>query len=142
MIDENFLISGATGLGAGLLLSIVFGIYNRKTADSTSRTIFGISSNSFITQVFLSILSVIIVFLSTMCVLVRDGKYPSENPIRFTLETLAMGLIPSALFMGIIYSRMGGFNSTAFVEFLVITLKCGIGHVLLQYSGYYTYMFA
>ena len=141
MISENILISGGVGAAVGLVLSILFGIYNKKTADSTTKDIFGITSQSFITQITISALSVLIVFLSTMCILVRDGKYPSENPIRFTIETLAMGLIPALLFLGVIYSRVGTLGSNAIFKLAMITIKCGLGHVLLQYSGYYSAMF-
>jgi hypothetical protein len=142
MVSENVLISGGVGAGVGLVLSVIFGIYSKKTADSTTKEIFGVSSQNFVNYITLSALSVLVVFLSTMCILVRDGKYPSENPIRFTIETLAMGIVPALLFLGSLYSRVGGLGTHPVVKFLIIVVKCGLGHVLLQYSGYYSAILA
>ena len=139
---QDLYISLGVGATIGIIIAVVFGLYSRSSLTDFSRTIFGTSVNNFVEQFFLSLIALVFIVLTTIAVIVRDGQFPLENPWKFTAETLAMAFVPAGLFMWSAHLR-GAKHSLATVgAFLLLVVKCGLGHVLLQYSGVYRAVFS
>jgi hypothetical protein len=75
-------------------------------------------------------------------IIVKDLDYPVKNPWKFTVETLLMALLPSLALLAIIYMRTNKINSKDMIDFGILTAKFGVFHILLQFTGYYTYVFS
>jgi hypothetical protein len=73
---------------------------------------------------------------------VKDLDYPQANPLYFTLETLFASFVPASMFYAIMFLR--GIPSTfgRNIEYLALSVKFGLLHVLFQFSGFYTYAFS
>lgn len=125
----------------GIALSIVFGVYSKATAESYVRTLFGMSSYNLIVGGLILVVSVIFLFLATISGVVRDLKYPSAYPGRFTLETLLMGFVSSAVFLIMAVLRGYPITMSVLEEYAVLVAKFGGLHVLLQLSGFYSNIF-
>jgi hypothetical protein len=141
-ITNPFFIAAAVGAVFGLFLSVIFGIYNKPTADVFARSIFGVSTNSFLNLMTVSMLIIYICILGAMAFVVKDGGYPIEHPIAFSIETIVVALVPALLYVGIAWGRGGSLsNITLWKHFSAIFFKFAVTSVLLQYSGYYRYFF-
>jgi hypothetical protein len=74
--------------------------------------------------------------------MVRDLAYPISKPGYFVAEALmmatfsAMTIFPMTIFRG--YS----ISATTVEEFGILFAKFGVLHVLLQFSGFYSYVFS
>ena len=132
------LIVGAVG---GIIISVVFDIYSVKTATSYTKNIFGIGSTDLITDVIFLIVAFAVVVLTTMSGLIRDLTYPIKNPAFFSIEVLLMALPPAFVFLLMTYFRGYTFNAGILEKFVVLILKFGIFHILLQFSGFYSSVF-
>jgi hypothetical protein len=86
-------------------------------------------------------LLVSIVVLVVASVIVKDTRFIREHPWKFTMETLFMSVIATFPFMYLIWSRSGHFRRFDVVEYLILILKFGGLHVLLQTSGFYSVLF-
>ena len=88
----------------------------------------------------IGILALAIAILSFYSVTVFDIAYPLKHPIRFVIETLFAGLIPTIFFVVIYWFRKEPiYKNTAvfvvtFLKFIVLQLVC-------QFSGLYTAIF-
>jgi hypothetical protein len=129
------------GLIAGGLLSTVFGIYNKQTAGQAVRSLFGLNSNTWITDALIMLVAASFVFLSTVSAINRDLTYPVKSPMYFTLETLMMALFPSVVLFAMTVFRGYRINASTYQDFFLLVLKFGLLHVLLQFSGFYSYIF-
>ena len=129
------------GLGIGSILSAIFGIYSKKGLVSYSRNIFGIQSTDLITDSIIFLVAASFVFLTSISILVRDVTYPKSSPLNFTFETLLMAFLPSCIIF--VMSLLRGFPITGqtFEEFGILSIKFGVLHILLQFSGFYSYVF-
>lgn len=129
------------GTIVGVILSVMFGIYSKSTADSYSRSFFGMNSHDF---VFYGIIFVIVpsfIVLTTLSIMIRDLWYPVNMPGNFTIETLLMAFLPSCVFL--LMPLLRGYNYTrdTILEFVVLVIKFGLLHILLQFSGFYSSIF-
>ncbi len=141
-LTNPFFIAAVVGAVFGIVLSVLFGIYNKPTADLFARSIFGVSTNSFLNLMTVSMLIIYICILGAMAFVVKDGGFPLENPITFSLETFMVALVPSLLYVGMAWGRGGSLSSiTLWKHFSAIFFKFAVTSVLLQYSGYYRYFF-
>lgn len=130
-------ISLLVGLGVGIVVSVVFGIYSKTTASAVTRTIFGITSGDLIEYVVFAFLGASAVFMTVMSILVRDTTYPTSQPWKFSIETLLMAFLSSSIVL--IMAGLRNYPlSKIWKSFLVLTAKFGVLHLLFQFSGFYS----
>lgn len=98
------------------------------------------NSNDIIKWTIIALVIVAAIYLIYLSIFIRDFKYPNQHPYLFTLETLLFSLGTASIIFLMSYGR-GTLNIMTFVEFLVVALKFGILHILLQFSGFYSYVF-
>lgn len=89
----------------------------------------------------IGILALGVAVLSFYSVTVFDIDYPLKNPIRFAIETLFAGLIPTLFFVVIYWFRKEPINDKNITVFVLLFLKFIILQVVCQLSGLYTAMF-
>jgi len=130
------------GLVLGAIFSVVFGIFNKKSSDSLSRNIFGMSSSVLVTDAIIIVIVGSFVFLSTISAIVKDLAYPRAKPINFTVETLLMAFMPASIIFFMTYLRGFPIELKTWEEFAVLSVKFGLLHILLQFSGFYSYAFS
>jgi len=82
-----------------------------------------------------------VIYLVILSILVKDIKYPQQHPLLFTLETLLFSLGTGSIIFLMAYGR-GDLSAMTSVEFLVVAIKFGVLHILLQFSGFYSYAFS
>lgn len=125
----------------GAVLSVIFSIYNKKTADALSRSFLGMSTQVLITDIILFVVVASFAVLSTISVFVRDLSYPMKMPMNFTIETLLMAFLPSLIIFAMTLLRGYKVSGQTFQEFGLLVVKFGVLHILLQFSGFYSYVF-
>jgi hypothetical protein len=130
------------GLVLGAIFSVVFGIFNKKTSDNLSRNIFGVSSSVLVTDAIVIVIIGSFVFLSTISAIVKDLAYPRAKPINFTVETLLMAFMPASIIFFMTYLRGFPIEFKTWEEFAILSVKFGLLHILLQFSGFYSYAFS
>lgn len=130
------------GLAIGGVLSVIFGVYSKAGSSSYSRTIFGMQSTQLITNAVLLLVGASVVFLAVVSALVRDLAYPTKKPLSFAMETLAMATFSSMTIFLMTYLRGIRFSKTTVEEFFILFAKFGVLHILLQFSGFYSYIFS
>lgn len=135
-------ISVLIGAGIGIIVSVIFGIYSKSTTTAYTRSIFGVSSSELIANITVAVLVTTMVILSVMSAFVRDLDYPRANPVKFTIETLLMALPPALTFVLVMQFRGVKFTGTTIGEIAALAAKFGALHVLLQFSGFYSYAFS
>ena len=84
------------------------------------------------------VFSIFLVFLS---IIFRDIKYPTEHPWLFTLETLLFSIGCALITFLMAWGRTKIISKTTIIQFILVALKFGLLHILLQFSGFYTYAF-
>ena len=129
------------GLILGGLMSLIFGIKNTSGTSEISRTIFGIQTTDLITDLILFGVTLTLVFLSVVSIFVRDLTFPRNHPWKFTLETISMATLGSCIIFVMSYLRTNKISFMTYVEFLILFLKFGLLHILLQFSGFYSSIF-
>jgi hypothetical protein len=130
------------GLAIGGVLSVIFGVYSKAGSSSYSRTIFGMQSTQLITDAVLLLVGASVVFLAVVSALVKDLAYPTKKPLSFAMETLAMATFSSMTIFLMTYLRGIRFSKTTVEEFFILFAKFGVLHILLQFSGFYSYIFS
>lgn len=134
-------ISVIIGLVLGAIASAMFGIYSTSTADSYTRSFFGMNSHDLVFYGIIVILIPSFLLLTTLCIMIRDSWYPINMPGNFTIETLLMGFLPAFVFLLMPLLRGYSYTSETILEFIVLVVKFGALHVLLQFSGFYSSIF-
>lgn len=129
------------GLSIGGILSFIFGKYSTTGTTLYSRTLFGMQSTNLITDTIVFIVGATIIFLSVVASVVKDLSYPQKSPVSFTLETMAMATFSSLTIFLMTILRGYTISTSTIEEFLVLFAKFGILHILLQFSGFYSYIF-
>jgi len=123
----------------GGILSAVFGVFSTATANTYSRSIFGMNSGDLITDAVIFILGISFVFLITVSALVRDTYYPVNRPWSFTSEVILMAFPPALTFL--VMATLRGYSLRTldvWEKFGMLVAKFGLLHVLLQFSGFYS----
>ena len=123
-------------------MSAVFGVYSKAGSSSYSRSIFGFQSTELITDAVILIVGATVIFLSVVSALVKDLSYPNKKPVNFAIETLAMATFSSMTIFLMTYLRDVPFTGRTAEEFFVLFAKFGVLHILLQFSGFYSYVFS
>jgi hypothetical protein len=129
------------GLLAGAIFSIALGIHSKRTATELTHTLFGMTSMTLLKYIIVILITFTVVIVSTFSVMIQDLKYPNENPIAFTAETFAVSFLPSLIIFMMVAMRGKPITRTVFMEYILLSLKFGIAHILLQFSGIYTSVF-
>lgn len=129
------------GLGLGSIFSLLFGLFSKTGNTGYSRSFYGIESSELITDTIIMIVGASLIVLSVVSFLVKDVTYPEKSPLYFTIETLMMSLSSSMIIFLMTYFRGYGFTMSTIEEFFILFLKFGILHILLQFSGFYSYIF-
>jgi hypothetical protein len=134
-------ISLILGLSIGSILSVMFGIYSVPTSDSYIRSVFGTSSYDLIFNGIILMISAGFLFLTIVSIIVRDTSYPVSRPWNFTTETLLMAFLPASILLVMGPLRGDKIDFTLIEEFLILSVKFGALHLLLQFSGFYSNIF-
>jgi hypothetical protein len=140
-MNFDILYPAAVGLLFGGILSLVFGIYSKPSATKYTHDIFGTNSTTVIKYITVLLGAALIAVYTGFSVLIRDTSYPMENPLRFSLETLLAASFPASIILLMTYLRNKPFSPNTALDFSLLALKCGIVHILLQFSGVYGSVF-
>jgi hypothetical protein len=139
----TFILAAVAGLAVGGLLSLLFSRLEIKGRLPWTYNIGGYPIGVVMTNILIVAVLAALVFLGYVSIVVRDTVFPSEHPWLFFAETLFVGFIPAT----VIYV-MNDFRDTGAIdftkinrEFLLLAIKFGIFHLLLQFSGTYSYFF-
>ena len=95
--------------------------------------------NSLIANVIFGSVVLSLIVFAGLSYVVQDLKYPREQPINFTLETLCATFVPALVLYVIMYFRGVPFTSRRHLEYLAMSVKFGLLHIMFQFSGVYTY---
>ena len=131
----------AFGIIISIIISTVFGIYSKSTASPYTRTLFGVSSNDLIFGLMVLVIVSTFFVLSVVSGLIRDLTFPTNNPIKFTIETLVVGIIPSLIILLMTILRGYTITNVTAGEFMILVVKFSVLHILLQFSGFYSSIF-
>jgi hypothetical protein len=140
----TFVLAAAIGLALGGLLSLVFGRFALPTRIPFQFTIGGFSTGILLTNIVLIAIVGAIVFFGYVSIVVQDTAFPRAHPWLFLVETLVVAFVPaSVIYVMQDFRDDGDFNlSKLNQEFLLLGAKFGIFHLLFQFSGLYSYLFA
>jgi hypothetical protein len=126
------------GIVVGIVLSVIFNIYSRKTGPYTTFILFGVDSKTILTTIGLFLLSTLFVVLTGMAVMMQDWKYVIYYPGRFLIELVCATLLPSLLILIMNYFRHNGRpTNRTWLLFGGACIEFGILHILMQISGIY-----
>jgi len=140
LFDFDVVVPSIIGAIIGVILTVLYDKYG--IVKSYQVNLFGINSNSLITGVVIFILVCSYVVLSGISVIIRDIDYIVKEPFQFTVELLAMGILPTLAFIVVMYYRTGKITSKRIIESIALLIKFAGLHVLLEISGYYRYVFS
>ena len=116
-------------------------IHSIKKNVPTIKDIFIVAnSNNIIKWGIIGIIVIAFGYLVFLSIIIKDIAYPMAHPYLFTLETLLISIGTGTIIFLMAYGR-NKITSSTFIDFLVITLKFGVLNILLQFSGFYTYIF-
>jgi len=132
-----YLYAIVVGIITGILVSVVFQIHSKRTTNMYTRMIFGVDSNTVIKNILVMNVLFLIVLFGWLSFFIRDLTFPMENPLLFLLETLLAGILPASTLFIVYYIRNIPLGSHVLYGFILLVLKCMVGHVLLQVSGVY-----
>ena len=98
-------------------------------------------SNDIIKWTVITLLILSVGYLVMLSIIKPDLNYPQNHPYLFTTEILLFSLGSGLVIFFMAYGRD---NLTLFtiVDYLIVAVKFGILHLLLQLSGFYSYVFS
>lgn len=128
------LISAGVGGAVGIALAAATGF------GWKSGLLFGMDPDDLLTNGIIALVVASFIFLGALGGFVRDVDYPVTYPWKFTLETLLMTLVPVVPFVAMIFLRFGSLRLADGGEMAILGAKFGLLHVLLQFSGFYSYV--
>jgi hypothetical protein len=137
-MDSPIIYVGMTGIFIGFMLSILLNIYSKSSASNYTYSLFGMNVTDLLTYIMILSIAFGVILLSGFSVLIRDLQYPKEQPIKFTIETILMAIIPSAIIFIMTIFRGHEITNHTWIEYLGLCIKFGLLHVLFQFSGVYT----
>ena len=137
----DLLFPGILGLLVGGILSYMFNIYSKPTANKFTYLIFGVKSDMLIKMILFFVVTSGIAGLAGLSTLIRDFQYPLKNPYDFSVEMLVASFFPALLLLVMTYLRDSSFTTYTLIDFFLLSFKFGILHLLLQFSGVYSSIF-
>jgi hypothetical protein len=81
-----------------------------------------------------------IVYLIVLSIINKDTAVPKQHPWLFALETILIGFGCGLIVFLIIYNR-GQLNKWSIIDYILLSLRLSVVSLLMQFSGFYTYMF-
>jgi hypothetical protein len=138
-ITREFIAPIVVGLFIGLVTAYLFTKYGK--VNDYVATIFGINNNVLLNAIIIIVIIGSIVTLSGMSVVIHDYEYIVENPLKFFVEILAMGILPTLAILVLYYLRGNNISKKDMVGLGLVGVKFMILHILLQLSGYYRPIF-
>lgn len=133
-----YLYAVVFGIITGLLVSMTFHMYSKRTTDEYTRLIFGVNSTSVIKNLLVMNILFLTVVFGWLSLFIRDVKFPSDHPLLFLWETFLVGVIPASTVFIVYYLRHIPLGRDSVYGFIVLVVKCMLAHVLFQVSGVYT----
>ena len=97
-------------------------------------------SNKIIQWTIIIFIIIAIIYLLIVSIIVKDFKYPKEHPFLFTIETLLFSLGCGYSVFLMAYGR-NNFGLTTIFKFIYNVAAFCILFILLQFSGFYSYLF-
>lgn len=140
-MDYNIISPVLYGLLGGALFSLAIGVHSKRTATEITHTLFGMTSAQLLIHTILFIITFTLVIASVFSVLIQDLKYPNEHPIAFTTETFVVSLFPSLVLFIMTLLRGKPITRHTYIEYVLLSVKFGLAHILMQFSGIYTSVF-
>lgn len=140
-MDYSLIYAGIGGLILGFILSIILNVYSKSSANSVSRSLFGMNVMDLIYQTTFFLIGLTITILAGYSVLIRDLSYPNAHPIKFTVETLLMGFLCSSIIFVMTVFRGYIITNKTWIEFGLLFIKFSLVHILFQFSGIYSELF-
>lgn len=137
-MNSPIVYTGVIGLVIGGIASLVLNIYSKASASKYTYVLFGLNVNDLLTYIMVLSIAIAIVLLSGFSILIRDLQYPKEEPLKFTIETLIMAAVPSAIIFLMTHFRGHTIGQETWIEYLGLCIKFGVLHILFQFSGVYT----
>jgi hypothetical protein len=141
-MNINLLFPLIYGLILGGGLSYFFKIHSVKTASAYSFSIFGTDSIQVIKYASVFSVAFLVGLLAVFSSLVQDLDYPRKYPFLFSGETMAAAFLPAFILLLMTYLRNKDFTKNTVTDFLLLASKFGLVHVLFQFSGVYSSVFA
>jgi len=86
-------------------------------------------------------IGIAVAILAGYSVLIRDLSYPTAQPIKFTIETLLMGLLCASIIFIMTVFRGYTIIENTWLEFGLLYIKFSLLHILFQFSGIYSELF-
>jgi hypothetical protein len=129
------------GLLLGALFSLALGVHSKGTATEITHTLFGMTSSQLLIYMILMIVTFTLVMASVFSVLIQDLKYPNEHPVAFTVETFAVSFLPSLMLFLMTVIRGKPITRYTYMEYILLSVKFGLAHILMQFSGIYSSVF-
>jgi hypothetical protein len=133
-----YLYAVVFGVITGLLVSMTFHMYSKRTTDTYTRLIFGVSSTAVIKNLLVFNILFLTVVVGWLSLFIRDVTFLVEQPWLFLWETVLVGVIPASTLFIVYYLRNVPMGRDGWYGFIALVLKCMLAHVLLQVSGVYT----
>jgi hypothetical protein len=137
-MDTSILYIGISGAVIGTVASVILNVYSKTTASKYTYFLFGMNVSDLLTYIMILSIGFGVALLSGFSVLIRDLQYPKERPWNFTIETLIMALVPSAIIFIMTDFRGHQISNETWVEYIGLCIKFGLLHILFQFSGVYT----
>jgi len=141
-MDYNIISPVLYGLLVGALFSLALGVHNKSTTTEITHTLFGMTSAQLLIYMILFIITFTVVIASVFSVLIQDLKYPNEHPVAFTVETFAVSFLPSLVLFIMTLLRGKPITRHTYIEYILLSVKFGLAHILMQFAGIYTSVFA
>ena len=140
-MDFDILIPAFIGLFLGVGFSVMLGVYNKNTASTVTKGLFGITSSALLNDIIIFLMAFFVVVASTFSILIRDLTFPQAYPLNFTLETLFVAFVPALMIFAMTILRNKPVSAGVFLEYGLLAVKFGLAHILFQFSGVYTNVF-
>ena len=140
-MDYNIISPILYGLLVGGIFSVALGVHSKRTVTEITHPLFGITSAQLLVYMILFIITFTVVAVSMFSVIIRDLKFPEEHPISFTVETFAVSFLPSLVLFIMTILRDKPITRHTYIEYLLLSVKFGLAHILMQFSGIYTSVF-
>lgn len=137
-MDTPIVYVGFGGAIIGTIVSVMLNVYSKSSASKYTYSLFGTNVTDLLSYILVLSIAFGVVLLSGFSVLIRDLEYPKQRPWYFTIETLIMAMIPSAIIFIMTEFRGHDITGKTWAEYLGLCVKFGLLHILFQFSGVYS----